>query len=199
MSSQPYFETVKSFADVPITVDGVETSLFLEASEGLVQLFDLLGSGVFGFVQNDIKGNIGGVRTRYQADSSGCSTLENLVRSEVSLDDRHGTGCLIRLTRGLTFLCRALQHMQNDPSVELHVCFKRSYDEVLRQHHTFFVRSLAAVAVRAAPYRRDFYSRISQGAPMEKLDAELAKWLSGLDVIVKRLKGFIEGEGYGRV
>ncbi|KAG1774344.1 glycolipid transfer protein domain-containing protein [Suillus placidus] len=197
MSSQPYFETVKSFADVPITVNGVETLVFLEASEGLVQLFDLLGSGVFGFVQSDIKGK--GVRTRYQADSSRCSTLENLVRSEVSLEDRHGTGCLIRLTRGLTFLCRALQHMQNDPSMELHVCFKRSYDEVLRHHHTFFVRSLAAVAVRAAPYRRDFYTRISQGAPMEKLDAELAKWLSGLDVIVKRLKGFIEGEGYGRI
>lgn len=89
--------------------------------------------------------------------------------------------------------------MQNDPSVELHVCFKRSYDEVLRHHHTFFVRSLAAVAVRAAPYRRDFYTRISQGAPMEKLDAELGKWLSGLDVIVKRLKEFIEGEGYGRI
>lgn len=199
MSSQPYFETVKSFADVPITVEGVETSNFLDASEGLVQLFDLLGSGVFGFVQSDIKGNIGGVRARYQTDSLGCSTLENLVRSEVALEERHGTGCLIRLTRGLTFLCRALQHMQKDPSVELHVCFKRSYDEVLRHHHTFFVRSLAAVAVRAAPYRRDFYSRISQGAPMEKLDAELGKWLSGLDVIVKRLKEFIEGEGHGRI
>ncbi|KAG2112447.1 glycolipid transfer protein domain-containing protein [Suillus cothurnatus] len=199
MSSQPYFETVKSFAEVPINVDGVETSIFLEASEGLVQLFDLLGSGVFGFVQSDIKGNIGGVRTRYQADTSRCSTLENLVRSEASSEDRHGTGCLIRLTRGLTFLCRALQHMQSDPLVELHVCFKRSYDEVLRPHHTFLVRSLAAVAVRAAPYRRDFYTRISQGAPIEKLDAELGKWLSGLDVIVKRLKGFIEGEGYGRI
>lgn len=35
--------------------------------------------------------------------------------------------------------------MQNDPSVELHVCFKRSYDEVLRYHHTFVVRSLAVV------------------------------------------------------
>ena len=43
------------------------------------------------------------------------------------------------------FLCKALQHMQNDPSVELHVCFKRSYDEVLRHHHTFVVRSLAVV------------------------------------------------------
>ncbi|OJA14717.1 hypothetical protein AZE42_04369 [Rhizopogon vesiculosus] len=218
MSSRPYFETVKSFADVPITIHGVETSIFLEASEGLVQLFDLLGSGVFGFVQSDIRGNIGesyhfpllstkpysfsatqGVRARYQADSSCCSTLENLVRSESSCEDRHGTGCLIRLTRGLTFLCRALQHMQNDPSVELHVCFKRSYDEVLRHHHTFFVRSLAAVAVRAAPYRHDFYARISQGAPAEKLDVELARWLCGLDVIVKRLKAFIEGGGYGRI
>ncbi|KAG0704576.1 glycolipid transfer protein domain-containing protein [Suillus ampliporus] len=199
MSSRPYFETVKSFADVPITINGVETSVFLEASEGLVQLFDLLGSGVFGFVQSDIKGNIRGVRARYQADSLHCSTLENLVRSERSSGDQHGTGCLIRLTRGLTFLCRALQHMQNDPSMELHACFKRSYDEVLRHHHTFFVRSLAAVAVRAAPYRRDFYTRISQGAPVEKLDEELARWLSGLDVIVMRLKGFIEGEGYGRI
>ncbi|KAJ8584627.1 glycolipid transfer protein [Rhizopogon salebrosus TDB-379] len=196
MSSRPYFETVKSFADVPITVHGVETSVFLEASEGLVQLFDLLGSGVFGFVQSDIRGNIG--EPRYQADSC-CSTLENLVIREASCEDRHGTGCLIRLTRGLTFLCRALQHMQNDPSVELHVCFKRSYDEVLRHHHTFFVRSLAAVAVRAAPYRHDFYARISQGAPTEKLDAELARWLCGLDVVINRLKAFIEGGGYGRI
>lgn len=35
--------------------------------------------------------------------------------------------------------------MQQDPSAELHVCFKRSYDEVLRHHHTFVVRSLASV------------------------------------------------------
>lgn len=35
--------------------------------------------------------------------------------------------------------------MQNDPWVELHVCFKRSYDEVLKHHHTFVVRSLAIV------------------------------------------------------
>ncbi|KIJ65369.1 hypothetical protein HYDPIDRAFT_174853 [Hydnomerulius pinastri MD-312] len=189
MSQQPYFEAVKSFANVPITEEGVETVSFLEASDGLVKLFDLLGSGVFGFVQADIKGNIGE-----------CSaTIENLVRSETSEVHRHGTGCLIRLTRGLLFLCKALQHMQNDPSVELHVCFKRSYDEVLKHHHTFVVRSLAVVAVRAAPYRRDFIARISQGGDREKFDVELAKWLAGLDVIVRRLKSFIEEGGYGRV
>ncbi|KAL4061909.1 glycolipid transfer protein domain-containing protein [Scleroderma yunnanense] len=200
MESKPYFETVKSFADVPITEDGVATESFLEASDGLVKLFDLLGSGVFGFVQADIRGNIGGVRSRYQHASASSITLENLVRSETSTEQHHhGTGCLIRLTRGLTFLCKALQHMQDDPSAELHVCFKRSYDQVLRHHHTFFVRSLAAVAVRAAPYRRDFIARISQGGDREKFDTELRRWLTGLDVIVKRLKAFIEEGGYGRV
>ncbi|KAG9313265.1 hypothetical protein JVU11DRAFT_6730 [Chiua virens] len=114
--------------------------------------------------------------------------------------------------------------MQNDPSVELHVCFKRSYDEVLKHHHTFIVRSLAIVrqfllfcaavgalgfvslpavliqvAVRAVPYRRDFIARISQGGDREKFFIELAKWLSGLDTIVNRLKVFLEGGGYGRV
>ncbi|KAH7891024.1 glycolipid transfer protein domain-containing protein [Phlebopus sp. FC_14] len=199
MSQQPYFETVKSFADVPITESGIETVAFLDASDGLVKLFDLLGSGVFGFVQADIKGNIAGVRTRHQNTSAQSSTLENLVRSETSEGHRDGTSCLVRLTRGLMFLCKALQHMQNDPSIELHACFKRSYDEVLKHHHTFVVRSLAVVAVRAAPYRRDFVARISQGGDKEKFNAELDRWLAGLDVIVKRLKAFIEDGGYGKV
>ncbi|KAI6112554.1 glycolipid transfer protein domain-containing protein [Pisolithus sp. B1] len=200
MESKPYFETVKSFADVPITEDGVETHSFLEASDGLVKLFDLLGSGVFAFVQADIRGNIGGVRSRYQNASASSITLENLVRSETSTGQHpHATGCLVRLTRGLMFSCKALQHMQNEPSSELHVCFKHSYDEVLRRHHSFVVRSLAAVAVRAVPYRRDFIARISQGGDREKFDSELRRWLAGLDVIVKRLKVFIEEGGYGRV
>lgn len=38
--------------------DGVDTSQFLEATEGLVKLFDLLGNSAFIIVQNDMKGNI---------------------------------------------------------------------------------------------------------------------------------------------
>jgi hypothetical protein len=61
---------------VPITEDGVDTVSFLDASDGLVNLFgafrciavrsplsvlhwiDLLGSAVFGFVQTDLRANI---------------------------------------------------------------------------------------------------------------------------------------------
>ncbi|KAF8953853.1 glycolipid transfer protein domain-containing protein [Flammula alnicola] len=195
----PYFETVKSFADVPLTNDGVDTHSFLEASDGLVQMFDLLGSGVFGFVQSDIRSNINGVRGRYESAIEKSGTLEDLVRSESMEPQKHATPCLTRLTRGLAFTCRALQHMQKDTVSELHICFKRSYDEVLRHHHTFVIRSIVSVAIRAVPRRDDFYMRISQGGSIEKLNTELAKWLDGLERIVKHISTFLEQGGYGKV
>lgn len=55
------------------------------------------------------------------------------------------------------------------------------------------------MAIRAVPHRSDFYNRIAQGGSHEKFDAELAKWLVGLEVIVLRMKTFLEQGGYGRV
>lgn len=55
------------------------------------------------------------------------------------------------------------------------------------------------VAIRAVPRRHDFYHRIAQGDAMEKLNVELVKWLAGLDVIVKRISGFLEQGKYGKV
>ena len=55
------------------------------------------------------------------------------------------------------------------------------------------------VALHAVPRRTDFYARISQGGPRDKLDAELARWLAGLDLIVERLKDFLAEGGYGKV
>ena len=56
LSLKPF--PLQSFADVPIHPDGIDTHAFLEASEGLVGMFDLLGTGIFGFVQADIRSNI---------------------------------------------------------------------------------------------------------------------------------------------
>ncbi|KAF5312940.1 hypothetical protein D9619_003834 [Psilocybe cf. subviscida] len=193
----PYFETVKSFADVPITDAGVETAPFIEAADGLVLMFDLLGSGIFGFVQNDIRNNINGVRSRFQALPDQTHSLEQLVRTDN--EPKHATPCLVRLIRGLLFTCRALQHMQRDRNAALHVCFKRSYDEVLKHHHNFVIRSTVSVAIRAVPYRNDFYNRIAQGGSHERLDEELAKWLDGLDKVVSHVERFLREGGYGRV
>lgn len=36
--------------------------------------------------------------------------------------------------------------MQADKEAELHVCFRRSYDVVLKHHHSFIVRSVVTVS-----------------------------------------------------
>ncbi|KAJ7444462.1 glycolipid transfer protein domain-containing protein [Mycena latifolia] len=195
----PHFETVKSFADVSITDTGVSTQEFLLASDGLVAMFDLLGAGVFGFVQADIKSNIAGVRERYDGTPSDSTTLEDLVRQEHTQGLKHGTQCLVRLIRGLAFTCLALQTTQTEPRCALHVCFRRAYDVVLKHHHTFVVRSVVTLAIRAVPRRDHFFAQISQGGDTEKFEAELKRWLVGLDGIVQRMKGFLADGGYGRV
>ncbi|KAI0290578.1 glycolipid transfer protein [Russula brevipes] len=172
----PQFESVKSFANVPITADGVETISFLEAADGLMNLFDLMGGPVFAFVQTDLRNNIAGVRTRYGAHVSASETLESLVRAEAREGGTHGTACLVRLTRGLLFTCRALQNAQEDRNAELRICFKRAYDVVLSHHHSFIIRSVVS-----------------------KLDAELSKWLLALDALVIRLSAFLRDGNYGRV
>ncbi|KAJ7662658.1 glycolipid transfer protein domain-containing protein [Mycena polygramma] len=195
----PYFETVKSFADVQITDEGVTTDDFLLASDGLVALFDLLGSQVFGFVQADIKSNLAGVRQRYDATSAESATLEDLVRYEKAQGEKYGTQCLVRLIRGLAFTCVALQTTQSEPGCALHVCFRRAYDVVLRHHHNFVVRSVVTLAIRSVPHRHQFYAQISQGGDADKFEVELARWLVGLDAIVARMKAFLADGGYGRV
>ncbi|KAI5120183.1 hypothetical protein M0805_002651 [Coniferiporia weirii] len=196
----PYFETVKSFADVPLTDDGVPTLEFLEASDGLSGMFDLLGVGVFSFVQADIKSNIHGVRTTHASNPDGCSTLEKLVHSEANDHTKHGTASLRRLLRGLLFTCRALQDALAHPHEEkLQPSFSRAYDSVLRHHHGFAVRMVVQVALRACPRRRDFFTRIAQGGDEAKLDDELSRWLDGLDAIVTRMVRFYEEGGHERI
>ncbi|KAI0718032.1 glycolipid transfer protein [Cerioporus squamosus] len=195
----PYFETAKSFADVPITDDGVDTATFLLASTDFVNMFDLLGGGVFAFVQNDLRSNIGGVRHRYEAARADSPTLEKLAIHERQCGQREGAACLVRLIRGLWFTCEALRNMQEDRNAELHVCFRRSFDMVLKPRLSFVVRSVVSVAIRAVPHRQDFYARLAQGGSHEKFDTELTKWLAGLEVIILRMKDFLAQGDYGTV
>ena len=85
-------------------------------------IIELLGSGVFGFVQNDIRSNVAvcllryttgcflpllmtvqGVRERYKAATEDSVTLEQLVRVENEGGSRVATACLIRLVRCVSF------------------------------------------------------------------------------------------------
>ncbi|EIM83015.1 het-c2 protein [Stereum hirsutum FP-91666 SS1] len=200
----PYLESVKNFAEVPITDDGVDTVAFLEASEGLVGLFDLLGSTAFSVVQTDLKGNIAKVRARYNATPTVSNTLEKLVENEKGEKKRTATEGLMWLLRGLSFTCIALQNIQANKSEELTTAFGKSYDVTLKKFHNFVVKGIFAVALKACPYRADFFTKLRAdpaGGPEAseaKTDIELNRWLDALSNIVKRMEAFYEKGGYGK-
>jgi hypothetical protein len=141
------------------------------------------------------------VRRRHDSHKEESSTLESLVEYEQSSISGHkdATACLVRLIRGLSLTRLALQNLQSDPQAELHVCFKRSYDTVLRHHHSFIIRSAVSVAIRAVPRRNDFYTRIAQGGSKEDLDVALHQWLDGLKQVVDHISTWLREKGYGTV
>ncbi|THH17872.1 hypothetical protein EW146_g3012 [Bondarzewia mesenterica] len=200
----PYLETVKSFADVPITDAGVDTVAFLEASEGVVGLFDLLGSAAFSVVQADLKGNIAKVRARYDATPALSDTLERLVENEKGEKKRTATEGLMWLLRGLSFTCKALQNAQANQSEELSAAFSKSYEVTLKKFHNFVVKGIFAVSMKACPYRADFFAKLRAdpaGGPEAseaKLNEELDKWLGALRGIVTRMETFYEKGGHGK-
>jgi hypothetical protein len=201
----PFFQSIKSFKDVPITEDGVDTKEYLEASEGLVGIFDLLGSTAFSTVQSDLKGNIAKVRARYEKEPSKSATLEQLVLNEPA-DDKKKTATqgLLWLLRGQSFTCKGLQNAQTNKTEELSAAFTKGYENSLKPHHNFVIKGVFAVAMKACPYRAGFYEKLAadpNGGPpssQDKVDADLNEWLGGLDTIVKRMESFYEGGGHAK-
>jgi len=200
----PYLETIKSFAEVPITDAGVDTVEFLLASEGLVGMFDLLGSAAFSIVQSDLRGNIAKVRARYEATPTLSATLELLVENEKNEKKRTATEGLLWLLRGLSFTSKALENAQKNRSSELSTAFTLSYDGTLKKFHNFIVKGVFSVAMKACPLRAEFYAKLAadpnggESASQEKLNEELDKWLAALSAILARVEAFYEKGDYGK-
>ncbi|KAH9176800.1 het-c2 protein [Lactarius sanguifluus] len=192
----PYLDTVTSFADVPITDAGVDTLAFLKASEGVVGLFDHLGSTAFGVVQSDLKGNIAKVRARYDETPTLSNTLEKLVENEKGEKKR-------KATEGSP-LAPSRSNAQANASEELAAAFAKAYDVTLKGFHNFVVKGIFSVAMKACPYRADFFTKLKAdpagGPPAsdEHVAECLNKWLIALDGIVTRLQTFYKAGGHDK-
>lgn len=97
----------------------------MEATEGVVNLFDLLGSSAFSVVQNDMNGNIKKIRDKLQSDAATNNTLQNLMAAEAPQKKRVATEGLLWLSRGLDFTAQALRRSIENPEEELNVSFTK--------------------------------------------------------------------------
>ncbi|ORY86270.1 glycolipid transfer protein domain-containing protein [Protomyces lactucae-debilis] len=186
----------RQWPEVPITEQGVSTTEFLEAATALVKLFDLLGSSAFAIVQNDMTGNINKIKARQQSHPAQCASLEQLVKGEVTEKKRTATEGLLWLLRGLAFTALALRRSLDNPSEELAVSFTQAYGDTLKKHHSFVVKPLFTLAMKACPYRKDFYAKL--GADQAKVTSQLEANTAALQKIVKQLEVFYETGKYGK-
>ncbi|KAF1827445.1 glycolipid transfer protein HET-C2 [Dissoconium aciculare CBS 342.82] len=188
-----YFDNGKrSFTQVSVDEskgDAVNTVEFLEASEALVGLFDVLGSVAFTPVKNDITGNIKKVRDRQLASPLESETLQDLVRNELKTKKHTATEGLVWLLRGLDFTSQGLRKNLSNPSAELSTSFREAYTATLSKFHSFLIKPIFSAAMSATPARADFYAKL--GDDQERVKKELDEWLKALEIRVAILTKFL--------
>ncbi|MCJ1395817.1 hypothetical protein MMC18_008703 [Xylographa bjoerkii] len=195
MSTPTFFQALKkSFTDVPIDNSkdngiAIPTTDFLEATESLCSLFDVMGSVAFTPVKNDMLGNVKKIRDRQLTSPAESSTLQSLVIDELKTKKHTATEGLLWLTRGLDFTAQALRHNLSHPTEELSVSFRHAYGNTLKPHHSFLIKPIFSAAMSATPYRKDFYAKLDDDPVQGK--REMEKWLGALEERVTILKGFL--------
>lgn len=192
-----FFEEMKkSFVDVEVTDGKINTAEFLEAAESLVKLFDLLGSSAFAVVQKDMTGNISKIRTKLLDNPAANGTLQDLVLSETAGKSKTATQGLLWLSRGLEFTSQAMRETVTNPTSELTKSFTDAYSKTLSRYHGMMIRPIFKLAMKACPYRKDFFEKL--GADQAKVTQQLEEWLKALENIVKLIMDFFASGNYGK-
>jgi hypothetical protein len=91
--------------------------------------------------------------------------------------------------RGLDFTAQALRKNINNSDEELTTSFTSAYGATLKPHHGMIVKGIFNVAMKACPYRADFYNKL--GGDQDRVQVELSAWLASLEENVATLNQFL--------
>jgi len=154
-----------------------------------------------------MRGNIKKLQDRLLAAPAESETLQSLVKSEMASSKKHtASGGLLWLTRGLKFTGLAMRNnLDNNKTYdmtaasgaaqgnqeELSSSFTSAYNDTLSKHHSFVVRPVFSLAMKACPYRNDFLGKL--GNDREKVMTQLEEWVSALEKVVAIVEPWIEG------
>lgn len=100
------------------------------------------------------------------------------------------------MSRGLQFTAQSLRETVDNPERELAKTFNDGYGKTLTKYHSMLVRPVFKLAMKACPYRKDFFAKL--GADQDKVNAQLKEWLEALEKIVKIIFDFYESGNYGK-
>ncbi|KAK9508025.1 hypothetical protein O3M35_007776 [Rhynocoris fuscipes] len=145
-------------------LDGEDIHLghYLDAYRELKKFCTLMGS-VFGFVASEIEHKTGILEEYRKNDECGnFLTMKSMIEYEktegLSRNDNYTSGCrtLLLLNRGLDFLRKFLERTSklNLNESTKHAA-KESYEETLANHHVWYVRTGARIAMLTMPSKQN--------------------------------------------
>ncbi|KAJ3090215.1 hypothetical protein HDU96_003505 [Phlyctochytrium bullatum] len=192
-----YFKTVKSFTTVKIDAEtkGIDTATFLDACEGIVGIFDKLGTAL-GVIKSDVSGNVTKIRNKFLTNPVAFDTLQKIVLAERADKKWVVTEPMLWLKRALEFTAIGLRQNIENPAEELSVSFTAAYGKTLSPFHSFVVRPVFSLAMKACPTRKDFYAKL--GASDADFEAGFREWLGGLEQLLTVLVPFFEEQGLAK-
>lgn len=155
---------------------------------------DTMGTA-FSMVKSDLAGNINKIRTRHDAAPAVSGTLQELVNAERADKQSTATDGLLWLKRGLDFTAQGLRRNVQDPTEELSKSFNKAYENTLYKYHSFMVRPVFSLAMKACPYRKDFYEKLGKGS-VSWNDEAMELWLAALERVVAILNAFYTSLGF---
>uniref|UniRef100_H2Y740 Glycolipid transfer protein domain-containing protein n=1 Tax=Ciona savignyi TaxID=51511 RepID=H2Y740_CIOSA len=154
-----------SFSDIILLEDGgIEIVPFLLACEGIIPFLDTIGSTAFAPVRIDFMGNIKKLRTKQESDTKRFHTLQDILHQEIvsstSKVRNSATDALMWLKRGLRFIQKFLVIFKNGER-DLTVALNKAYARTLKPYHSWVVKGIFALAVKAAPYSKHFIQALA--------------------------------------
>ncbi|XP_064617425.1 pleckstrin homology domain-containing family A member 8-like [Liolophura sinensis] len=190
-----------SFVDIRFQEDGeIPVEHFLQSCQSLVPLFDCLHGTAFAPVKMDYIGNIRKMEEKHKSNPTEFTSLQKMVLHEIKLKQyQHSssaTVALLWMKRSLEFMRMLLQEL-SDGQEELLTCITNAYGKTLRNYHSWVVRGVFALAVKAVPYRDQFIKKLA----IDENDAEhpefhkllycdIDEYITALDVLLKILQDF---------
>ena len=175
-----YFDSIYSFSQVKQTEQGIDRVEYLRACKDLVSIFDYLNATAFSPVKKDLLANIATLEGTKE------ERLDQLIQKGELEKGGTCTCALLWLNRGLNFTNTALSLAIQNPQKELSECFSMAYTQTLSKYHSFLIKPIFSLAMKAVPYRKDFYANLSGGKTEQDIMEKQKVWVDSLSIIVEK-------------
>jgi len=176
----------------------VDGATFVDAAKTIITIFDLITG--MSIPKGDMDGNATTLGKNLGAGQSVQACILTELKTgdlkKLIADGTKSTCAALWLVRALFFIKGMIQALLNDKDVpeakkkSLKDCVLEGYKDSLAPHHGFMTKGVFQVAVKAAPYRKDFIAKL--GPDYDSVMAEFVaikpSFEKALDAVLKCLK-----------